>query len=200
MTLYAHPSKQAMFPRAPLLLVLSFRFLISATPFQPTEEIASKLSAKPNIVRPKFPSNASIPPYDTPAENLYSIHCDGETYGYNPNIRDCEGAKESIIPDTKVWTLAERRPGLPPDTVPLPYRAMGDQALCYVQPVLIPGHTTAKGSLSMIHRAAAALILRCAASDTSQGGIATGIGKRKAQTHRRRSPAASYADTYPMDG
>ena len=170
-----------MFFRNLLLLLLFVGFIISAAPRQSSADSASKLSETPDIVKALFPSNASIPPLDTSAENIFIIRCDGETYGYNPNIRDCEGAKEKLVPDTKIWTLAERRPDLPVDTVPLPYRVMGNRGLCYVEPVLIGDHTSAKASLNMIRQAASALVLQCAVGITSQGGIATNIGKTGAR-------------------
>ncbi|CAD6592516.1 MAG: hypothetical protein ASARMPRED_006380 [Alectoria sarmentosa] len=159
-----------------LLLVLSIVFIISTTPFQPNEDSALKLSPIPNIVKPIFPPNASISQLDVSTENVLNIRCDGETYGYNPNIPDCEDAKEYLVPDTKMWTFGERHTGLPEPILPLPYRLMGDRGLCYVQTLLIGDHTTAKASISMLRRAASSLLLQCVTSVTSQGGIATNIG------------------------
>lgn len=160
-----------------LLLVLSTVFIISTTPFQPTEDSALKLSTIPNIVKPVFPPNASISQLNASAENAFNIRCDGETYGYNPNIIDCEDAKEYLLQDTRMWTFGERHTGLPEPILPLPYRLMGDRGLCYIQAVLIGDHTTAKASLNMLRRAASSLLLQCVTSVTSQGGIATNIGK-----------------------
>ncbi|KAF6237650.1 hypothetical protein HO173_003851 [Letharia columbiana] len=165
-----------MFPQIPLLLVVSFGFTVSATTSQPTEDSALKLSAIPNIVEPIFPSNASVPTSNASAENGFTIRCDGEAYGYNPNILDCEDAKEYLLPDASTWTFGERHTGLPADILPLPYLVMGDRGLCYVQAILIGDHTTAKASLNMLRRAAAALVVQCATSVVSQGGIATNIG------------------------
>lgn len=170
-----------MFPQIPLLLVVSFGFTVSATTSQPTEDSALKLSAIPNIVEPIFPSNASVPTSNASAENGFTIRCDGEAYGYNPNILDCEDAKEYLLPDASTWTFGERHTGLPADILPLPYLVMGDRGLCYVQAILIGDHTTAKASLNMLRRAAAALVVQCATSVVSQGGIATNIGKSEAR-------------------
>lgn len=169
-----------MFLSNPLLLVLSFGLILSATPFQPTEDSTLELSATPNIVKPIVPSNASVPPLNASAENGFNIRCDGETYGYNPNILDCEDAKEYLVPDLRTRTFGERHTGLPADIVPLPYRIMGDKGLCYIQAVLVGDHTTAKATLNMLRRAAAALVVQCATSVVSQGGIATHIGKSEA--------------------
>ena len=170
-----------MFLRYLFLLIISFKQLVQATPLQSTENNGSKLSGILSIVEPIFPLNTSQLTPTTSAENSFVIHCDGEKYGYRPNIRDCEGAKDSLLPDTRVWTLGERHTGLSREIVPLPYRVMGDRALCYVEPVLIGDHKTAQASLNMIRRAAAALIAQCATSIEPQGGVATNIGKSGAR-------------------
>ena len=175
-----------MFLGNPLLLVLSCSFSVSATPLESTEDSASKLSPAPNIVDPIFSSSASVPSLNASAENALNIRCDGETYGFHPNIRDCEGAKEYLMPDTTVWTFGERHTGLSAGILPLPYRILGDKGLCYVQAVLIGDHTTGKATLSMLRRAATALVLQCATSLISQGGIATNIGRSDARPIVRR--------------
>lgn len=166
-----------MFLLNPLLVVLSFGLIISASPFQTTEDSAYNLSPIPNILKPVSPSNASISPLNASPENGFNVRCDGEKYGYNPDIRDCEDAREYLIPDATIWTFGERHTGLPDKILPLPYRVMGDKGLCYVQAILIGDHTTAKATLNMLRRAASALVLQCAASGESQGGIATAIGQ-----------------------
>lgn len=171
-------SIEAMCLQVPLLLVLWFDFLVSATAFLPTQDNASALSVTPNLVKPSILSNASITTLVTSEDNTFNIRCDGETYGYNPNILDCESAKEYLHPDPKMWIFGERHTGLPEDIVPLPYRIMGDRGLCYVQAVLIGGHTTARATLNSLRRAATSLVVQCATSVVSQGGIATTIGKR----------------------
>lgn len=53
-----------------------------------------------------------------------------------------------------------------------------DRALCFFQVVIVDDEIkTARASLSQIRRAAAALILQCAAGAESRGGIASNIGK-----------------------
>lgn len=181
-----------MFLRNAPLLALSSGFITpaTATPFQPTKDSAMKLSDTPNLVKPIFALNTSVLPVDSSGENTFNIRCDGETYGYNPNIVDCEGAKEYLLPDTTIWTWAERHTGLP-NTVPLPYRIMGDRALCYIQATLIGDHRTAQASTNMLRQAGAALVLRCATNTVSQGGIATEIGKSD-KTYRNRSFTRSH--------
>lgn len=191
-------SLQVMFILSPLLQVLSFSFPVSGTPFRSTKDGALQLLESPTLVEPMVSSNASTLPFDTSAGNNLNIRCDGETYGYNPNIIDCHSAKEYINPETTIWTMGERHTGLPDITVPLPYRIMGDKGLCYIQPVLIGDHTTAKASLSMVRRAAVALIMQCAISTVAQGGIATNIGKIEARLVANRSFARSCTDLYPV--
>lgn len=167
-----------MFFPSPLLLVLYFGFFISANPFRPREDsvLVPRLSATPLIVKPTLPSNTSIPALNGSAENRFNVHCDGATYGYNPNIIDCEQAVDYLIPDTTIWTFGQRHTGLPEETVPLPYRVMGDRGLCYFQAILVADATTARASIGMLRRAAQALVLQCAAGGESQGGIVTNIG------------------------
>lgn len=186
-----------MFLQASLLLMLSFGFKTLGSPFQSTKDDTLTFSGTPNIVTPVSPSNASI---NTPGDSSLTIHCDGDTYGHNPNIRDCEQAKENLFPDTSIWTFGERNTGLPPGTVPLPYRVMGDRGLCYVQTVLIGDHETAKASINMIRVAAAAIIVRCAANTPSQGGIATNIGKFEARVVVEWSFTPSNANIRPIFG
>ena len=187
-------SSQAMFLSRSSLLMLPFSIITFASPFQPTKDDPLTFSATPNIVKPVSPSNASI---DTPGNDGFTIRCDGDTYGHNPNIRDCEQAKENLFPDSSIWTLGERNTGLPPSTIPLPYRVLGDRGLCYVQPVLIGDHKTAQASINMMRRAAAAIIVRCATASPSQGGIATNIGKCKARAVAEWTYTPSHTDIRP---
>ena len=166
-----------MFFPKPLLLVLYSGFFVSAKPFQPRENSVPILSATPFITKPTSPSNISIPALNASAENRFNVHCDGATYGYNPNLIDCDQAVDYLMPDTTIWTFGQRHTGLPDSTVPLPYRVMGDRALCYFQAILVGDSPTAKASIDMIRRAAQALVLQCATGGESQGGIVTNIGK-----------------------
>ena len=169
--------------------------MILATPFQPTKDSTLELSATPSIIKPILTSNASL---DTPLEHGFTVRCDGEKYGHNPNFRDCEAAKEDLSPSTTIWTLGERNTGLPPETVPLPYRVMGGRGLCYVQPILVGDQKTGKASINMIRRAAAAIILQCVATGDSQGGIATNIGQSEARILAERLFAVSRTDLHPL--
>lgn len=125
------------------------------------------------------------------------IQCSGQHFGVNPNIADCQSAKEYLSPDFVQYTWGLRHTGLGEDIFPLPYRIMGgqklpnrcfmgnaknlisttDRALCFFQATLIRREArTAKASLGQLRRAASALILQCAANAESQGGLATNVG------------------------
>ena len=57
-----------------------------------------------------------------------------------------------------------------------PLRSIADQALCYIEPVLIDGSLrTGVASINHLGDAAYELILQCAVRQL-KGGIATGIG------------------------
>ena len=166
-----------MFLSNPLPLVLYFGVFVSAKQFQPREDSVPMLSAAPIIVKPTSLSNTSLPALNASTTNRFNVHCDGATYGYNPNIIDCEQAVDYLIPDTTIYSFGQRHTGLPEGTVPLPYRIMGDRGLCYFQAILVGDSTTARASIDMIRRAAQSLVLQCAAGGESQGGIVTNIGK-----------------------
>ena len=134
------------------------------------------------------------------ASNGIRIQCDGEKYGFNPNVPDCQNARSFYTRSSKLYTYGERHSGHDINVFPLPYRLMGgilpqsfkyatslytqnedadclaDAALCYLEPVLIDsalGIGTA--SINHLSNAAFELILQCAVRQ-SKGGIATGIG------------------------
>ena len=135
------------------------------------------------------------------ASNELQIECDGEKYGFNPNVADCQNAKSYYKHSTVLFEFGERHSGHSIDVFPLPFRLMGgtlfdftkvpplsfvlkpislklkpDQALCYFEPVLNdPSLGLGTASLNMFRDAAYALILQCAVR-RSMGGIATGIG------------------------
>ncbi|KAF6228107.1 hypothetical protein HO133_007835 [Letharia lupina] len=105
-----------------------------------------------------------------------SVRCDGALYGFNPNIADCEGAAQFIVPDSEQLVWGERHTGLPVGIFPLPFAVFGDKAECVVRTIVRGAGPTARASLVQVKRAAAALSLQCAAGGQSQGGIATNIG------------------------
>ena len=170
-----------MFLHGPLLLVLSSVLLVSTSPLLSEGARAPKVSATLDITTPQHPSNASFSSLDTTVTNSLRIHCDGATYGFNPNIHDCGSISKYLTPDDEIWTFKDRSMDFPPDTVYLPFLVMGDQALCYTQTVLMGDYLTAKASKNMLLHATAALVTQCAAGGVPQGGIATDIGKKVAK-------------------
>lgn len=104
------------------------------------------------------------------------IQCDGASYGFDLDIEDCERAKAYVPPGSEQVQWAERHTGWQKRIMPLPYRSMGDKAVCYVQPLLVDGATSAKASFNDIRNTAAAIRHRCFSGGKLQGGIATNIG------------------------
>ena len=107
------------------------------------------------------------------------IQCSGEDFGVNPNIVDCEEAVGFISRDDHEYPWAPRHTGFGPDVLPLPFRIMGDRALCFFEGTLIRSEAgIAHASLHQFRLAASALISKCAKGGKSEswGGIAKNIG------------------------
>ena len=100
---------------------------ILAIPFQETHVRAMASSIAPNAtsLHLSFPSNVPVEELDALSARGLSIHCDGTSYGFNPSLADCEGARSYIAPDSNKITFGERHTGLPDTTFPLPYMIMG---------------------------------------------------------------------------
>ena len=136
------------------------------------------------------------------SSNAIQVHCDGEKYGFNPDVADCQNARSYYKRSSQLFTYGERHSGHGINVFPLPYRLMGgmllrypisffsslyaqliplrplaDEALCFFEPVLIDSRLgTGVASINHLSNAAYELILQCAVRQ-SKGGIATGIGK-----------------------
>ncbi len=184
-----------------VLLFLSFRAsAVSATPLQSTDDQTIGLSTALNLTGLDLlvPSNASTEDLDASNAGSLRIHCDGETYGFNPSLADCEGARSYIPPESEQYTFGDRHTGLPEYVFPLPFMIMGgtlkkgektptrslsdtlcipDKAECFFQTINIGDGPTGRASLNQVRTAASALLLRCALNEPSQGGIVTRIGK-----------------------
>lgn len=122
---------------------------------------------------------ASVTSFNVTGDEDIHIHCDGSSYGFDLDITDCEEAEAYVpfSPDPVWW--AERHTGWQKKIFPLPYRAMGDKGMCYVQPVLINDASSAQATPNQVRNAAAAIRHKCASGGKLQGGIATSIGKKK---------------------
>ena len=114
-----------MFVCHTLTLIALYAAVILAKPLQTTNEGTASPSGSSDLIDAAFVSNLST---SAPAENAFSIECNGALYGFNPNIADCEGAAQSINPDSDQMTWGERHTDLPIDTFPLPFAVFGGQS------------------------------------------------------------------------
>lgn len=123
--------------------------------------------------------NETVASLNVTGGNDIHIQCDGASYGFDLDIVDCEEAKAYIPVSPEQVQWAERHTGWQKEIFLLPYRTMGDKALCYVQPVLIDGATSARANPNQVRNAAAAIRHKCASGGKLQGGIATNIGRQR---------------------
>ena len=149
--------------------------LVSASPVN--LDSGSAVKTRDLNLKTLFQSNGSNVPLNITSSKDIHIQCDGAAYGSNLDIDDCEGAKTYLPAGADQVQWAERYTGWENKSFPLPYRAMGDKASCYFQPVLIDGATFAKATPDQVRIAAAAIRERCASDGRLQGGMATNIGK-----------------------
>ena len=76
------------------------------------------------------PNHIDVPPaLNISAQNAMSIECNGALYGFNPNIADCEGAAQSISPDSDQMLWRERETGVRGDYFPLPFVVFGGESI-----------------------------------------------------------------------
>lgn len=114
--------------------ILSFLSLYGiatlSKPLQATTKEIQYPSVSANLIDAAVSSNlsASVPTLNTSAENFLSIECNGVLYGFNPSISDCEGAAQSINPDSDELIWGERHTGLPADVFRLPFAVFGGKA------------------------------------------------------------------------
>lgn len=118
-------------------------------------------------------------PNNVTGEEDIHIQCDGASYGFDLDIGECEQAKAYFPANPNQFQWAERHTGWQKEIFILPYRAMGDEASCYVQPILVDGATSARATPNEVRNAAAMIRHICYSRGKLQGGIATNIGKTK---------------------
>ena len=104
-----------------ILVIFSRLALTFASPLQDAGDHAIQLSPVDsrlfaNISNDENPFNAS---------NVLRIQCDGEKYGFNPDVADCQNARSYYTRSSKLFTYGERHSGLGEMVFPLPYRMMG---------------------------------------------------------------------------
>ncbi|KAL8828435.1 MAG: hypothetical protein Q9191_002593 [Dirinaria sp. TL-2023a] len=109
-------------------------------------------------------------------ENHATVEC-SEEYGANLDVLDCRNAISHFTSGSTLLPLADREHIMPGDdeTLPLPFRMMGNTAHCYVQPVLVLGAISGEATLDQVKAAAARIVAQCAFRP-STGGIAYNIG------------------------
>lgn len=57
--------------------------------------------------------------------NDLRVQCDGEKYGFNPIVTDCQNARSFYKRSSQLFTYGERHSGHGINVFPLPYRLMG---------------------------------------------------------------------------
>ena len=115
----------------PLFSVLSLcTIVILAKPLQMSTEENRNASLSSSVVDAAFVSNVSTSSgaLNTTAENAFNIECDGNRYGFNPNIADCEGAVQTIAPEWEPFVWGQRHTGLPVGTFTLPFAVFGGKS------------------------------------------------------------------------
>ena len=115
----------------PVSRVLSLcTIVVLAKPLQVTAEENPSASLSSGVVDAAFVSNISTgsSAWNTSAENSFNVECDGNLYGFYPNIADCEGAVQSFDPDSEQIIWGERHTGLPIETFPLPFVVFGGKS------------------------------------------------------------------------
>lgn len=116
------------------------------------------------------PNNSS--PFPPP--NVLRIQCDGARYGRNLNPNSCRDVFNFMAKSDSQTTFAERHTGRP-DSLPLPWRVMSSDGLCFVQPLLLRGAVTGHVSSTQMAQSAYTLFQRCVL-EKGIGGIAADIG------------------------
>ncbi|KAL8894685.1 MAG: hypothetical protein Q9207_008440 [Kuettlingeria erythrocarpa] len=109
--------------------------------------------------------------------DVHDIQCDGSRYGALDvsDVTDCASALAMIPPSTRIITFAERQTlHLEAWIYALPWRWMGENANCLIQPSLKPGATTGYLRVNELREAARNLLFVCAQT-RGQGGTASNL-------------------------
>ena len=154
--------------------------LVLAKPLGSLDSRAVAVRASPQSVDP-YPlsmSNDSATFSDLEGDERIHIECNGSSYGFDLDITDCELAKAFVPANSEELVWAERDTTSLKRFQPLPYRSMGEKAICYVETSLINGAFTGTASTNQIRNAAAMIRHQCYSNGKLQGGIATNIGMK----------------------
>ena len=106
------------------LVAMLFYSTSSTTALTEIADQALQLSSLPDVLD-SFSSNITSSSLNASAANNFKIECNGNHFGYNLNLGDCQDAQAYVIPDSKQWNFALRSTPHPDDYYPLPYRLMG---------------------------------------------------------------------------
>lgn len=100
--------------------------LLYSTPTNALSAIdqALQLSSPPDLAE-FYPSNQSNASSDISTDNGDHIICNGDHFGYNVDLGDCQNAESYLQPDLRQWTFSQRHAGMQESDFPLPYRLMG---------------------------------------------------------------------------
>lgn len=109
---------------ASLLLALNgpLAFTFALAPSN-SEDQTTQLSPSNQILPANVSKDGNTATFN--ASNDLQIQCDGEKYGFNPNVTDCQDARSYYKRSSKLFTYGERHSGHPIDVFPLPFRLMG---------------------------------------------------------------------------
>lgn len=145
---------------------------------------ALQASTQSEGLYPLSMSNESATSSDLKIYDNIHIECNGSSYGFDLDITDCELAKAFVPASSEEMLWAERSSHSLKQYSPLPYRSMGEKAICYVETSLINGATSGKASTNQIRNAAAAIRHQCYSGGRLQGGIARNIGMKNRTAKR----------------
>lgn len=110
-----------------LLLISPLTFTFAST-LQSTSDQAIQLSPPNSLSLANLSSDDAATPLNA-SSNAIQVQCDGEKYGFNPDVEDCQNAKSYYKRSSKLFTFGERHSGHAIDVFPLPYRLMGGMLL-----------------------------------------------------------------------
>ena len=117
-------------------LIACFSSTLLAKPFQATDLHADLddfcLPSKPS--NPPVTSIATLSPLNVSVSNEVSIECNGEKYGFKPDVEDCTSALQHQQVGRTQTKFAQRGSAGPEGYVHLPYRLMGGKWLMKRKP------------------------------------------------------------------
>ena len=108
---------------ASLLLALSGPLALTFALPPNSDDLTIQLSPSNEPLSANVSKDENIASFN--ASNNLQIQCDGEKYGFNPNVTDCQDARAYYKRSSRPFTYGERHSGHPFEVFPLPFRLMG---------------------------------------------------------------------------